>query len=264
MSVRDEKEDGFIAAVTNHTVLGMDNADTRVKWLEDDLATYATGVAYRLRRYFTTNEEVSYLPRAAVMISSRDPHFNRPDVAERLLPLHCRRPDAYVDEQALFEQLQRDRGAIFGGLLNLAGQIADTLEDVKPPRLPFRMADFATFGWVFSKTSGNADQWVAILQKLERAQARFAAEGNSISIALRELLKSGGEDAVRDMPISELYKACAGIADAERLPFPKSSIAFGRHLTAHHRALEIGLGVRVVSDYGHAGGRSVSIYPEGR
>jgi hypothetical protein len=42
MGLRADKEDAFVAAVTNRLVCGLDNADSRIKWLEDGLATYAT------------------------------------------------------------------------------------------------------------------------------------------------------------------------------------------------------------------------------
>jgi hypothetical protein len=104
------REDAFVAAVTNRTVCAFDNADSRIPWLEDALATYATGHRYRLRRLYTTNEEASFEPRAILMLSSRDPHFNRPDAAERLLPLHFERPDGYEPEERLARELEARRG----------------------------------------------------------------------------------------------------------------------------------------------------------
>jgi len=88
-----DREDAFVAAVSNRVIVALDNADSRIQWLEDALATYATGLRYRLRRLYTTNEEISYSARAILMLSSRDPHFRRPDLAERLLTLHFKRPE---------------------------------------------------------------------------------------------------------------------------------------------------------------------------
>ena len=116
--IQREREDAFVAAVTNRVVLGLDNADSKIPWLADSLALYATGQRYRLRKLYTTNEEVSYVPRAILMISSRDPQFNRPDVSERLLPIHCERPERYFTEAQIFDDLQKRRGAVMGALLN--------------------------------------------------------------------------------------------------------------------------------------------------
>jgi hypothetical protein len=43
--VRSDHEDGFVAAITNRIVYAIDNVDTRVPWLENALARYATGAA---------------------------------------------------------------------------------------------------------------------------------------------------------------------------------------------------------------------------
>jgi hypothetical protein len=261
-NLREEKEDGFIAAVTNRTVLGLDNADTRVKWLEDAMATYATGVAYRLRRYYTTNDEVSYLPRAVLAIASRDPHFNRPDVAERVLPLCCGRPERYIDERALLDEIDRERGAIMGALLVQAAQVADALGEITAPPLPFRMADFASFGWVLAKLKSRERQWVELLGKLERAQAGFASEGDGLADALAILLKER-DGGIEEMAVSDLFKACAAVAERERLPFPKTTETFGRRMTSSRRMLELDLGVRITEERRHGRVRYFSIRPVG-
>jgi hypothetical protein len=38
------REDAFVAAVSNRVIVALDNADSRIPWLEDSLATYATGL----------------------------------------------------------------------------------------------------------------------------------------------------------------------------------------------------------------------------
>ena len=69
-----------------------------------------------MRRLYSNNEMVSYEPRAILIISLREPHFTRGDVAERLLPLYCERPEHFVPEPIIFDELARRRGAIIGDL----------------------------------------------------------------------------------------------------------------------------------------------------
>jgi hypothetical protein len=156
--VRKEKEDAFIAGVTNRTVMALDNADSKIDWLEDGLATYATGLRHQLRRLYSTNEEVSYRPRAFLMLSSRDPRFRRADVAERLLLLHCKRLEAYISEDVIFGELERRRGAVMAEILRLLGQAADAQQAIAPS-MQFRMADYASFGWKLSHRTGREAEW---------------------------------------------------------------------------------------------------------
>lgn len=81
------------------------------------------------------------------MISSRDPQFNRPDVAERLLSLYFERLERYQAEGESFRELESRRGSIWGALMSDLAHIADALEKIAAPPLRFRMADFAAFGW---------------------------------------------------------------------------------------------------------------------
>ncbi|MBI4463839.1 MAG: hypothetical protein HY647_03950 [Acidobacteria bacterium] len=233
-----EKEDAFIAAITTRTVVGLDNADSKVPWLPDKLATYATGLRYRLRRLYTTNEEVTYSPRAILMISSRDPQFNRPDVAERLLPLHFERPEKYEPEDQIFRELDYRRGSVWGDLLTELAAIADGLATITAPALPFRMADYAAFGWRMFARVGKENEWESLLARLEESQSGFASEGDGTIEALRLLLEQCG-GSIRQTPVGDLFTECRKIADAQGLPFPRTAIGFGKRLTNMRRVIEL-------------------------
>jgi hypothetical protein len=255
-----EREDAFIAAITNRVVVGLDNADSKIPFLPDALARYATGQRYQLRRLYTTNEECSFSPRAILMISSRDPRFNRPDVAERLLPFNFDRPQAYRPEFEIFSNLEEHRGAVMGALLARAALFADASSQHPSKPLAFRMADFATFGERVSAALGSeSNSWIELLGRLDKAQAQFASEGDGLIATLGELLQS---ECVTEMPVAELFHKCSAVANAKSFIFPKSCQSFGQRLTTMRRILEIELGVRFQESRGHGGSRAVSLIPK--
>jgi hypothetical protein len=258
--LRREKEDAFIAALCNRVIVGFDNADTRVPWLEDALAVYATGQRYRLRRLYTTNDEVSYDPRAAILITSRDPHFNRPDVSERLLPFYFERPAKYRPEESIFSELESRRNAIWGEIFAQLAAIADYVGTCKAPPLAFRMADFAAFGWSLFALRDRAQDWIDLLGRLERAQAGFAAENDGLIEALRQLLHHRNNQ-IGPITTGDLYKQCAEIAETERLAFPQTAQAFGRRFTAAQRTIELELKCRFSEETGHRGQRWITLTP---
>jgi hypothetical protein len=251
-----DREDAFVAAISNRVVLGLDNADSRIPWLADSLALYATGQRFRLRRLYTTNEEAVYDPRAILLISSRDPRFNRPDVCERLLPFHFERPESYVAEEVIFSELARRQGRILGALLDRAGQIADSLniEELKP--IPFRMADFAAFG-LQALGSENETTWLDLLARVERAQVSFAAEGDGIIATFSVYLNEVGD--VLEKPTGEVFRELTKIAERESLPFPRTAQGFGRALQTRRRVLELECGVTIQESKGHGNVRLVTI-----
>jgi len=254
-----EREDAFIAAVTNRVVLGLDNADSKIPFLPDALARYATGQRYQLRRLYTTNEECSFSPRAILMISSRDPRFNRPDVAERLLPFNFDRPGVYRPEFEIFAELGKRRAAVMGSLLLQVGKIADMLPYNPPKPIPFRMADFASFGERVFASRGHSVEWIDLLKKLEQSQAEFASDGDGLVAAIRELLNQDGQ--IEDISVAELFKKCSAIAESRGFVFPRSCQSFGQRLSSMRRVLEVELGIHFREARGHGRSRMVSLKP---
>jgi hypothetical protein len=234
--IQRDREDAFVAAITNSVVLGLDNADSKIPWLADSLALYATGQKYRLRRLYRTNEAVSYVPRAILMIASRDPQFNRPDVSERLLPLHCERPEKYLTEAQIFNELQNRRGEVIGALLDQVGHIADFLAEAEPHATTFRMTDFASFGERVFRSVGKSREWLDIIGKVERAQSRFASEDDGVVAAVLGIL---ARDEITEMSVGDLFKKCCKIGEEEGLLLPKSLQGFGRALTTRRRVIEV-------------------------
>jgi hypothetical protein len=194
--VQRDREDAFVAAITNRIVLGLDNVDSKIPWLPDALALYATGQRYRLRELYTTNSEVSYSPRAILLLSSRDPRFNRPDVTERLLPMNFTRPESYLTEEQIFSELEKRRGRIMGALLASVAQIADTLLAQRPKPVAFRMADFASFGHRIFSASGKGDEFLTLLGKVEKRQTEFAADGDGLIAALAILVGQNSRSVI--------------------------------------------------------------------
>lgn len=249
--LRDDREDSFIASITNRVIYVVDNADSRIKWLEDALARYATDETYRSRKLYTTNEEVSYRPRAILMLTSRDPFFRRPDVAERLLPFHLARLEEFQDEESFYSELTKMRPQILGDLLILVSEAMEAIQIVASPKMHFRMADFANFGWRIYKHQGKEDEWNGILKRLEKRQSEFASEGNAIIEVLGLLLSK--ENALEPITTGDLFKKCKLIAEDEELPLPKSAQAFGKSFWSYQRVIELELGVKIVSSKGHSG-----------
>src|SRR5436190_6421552 len=80
-------EESLKIALCKRPLVVIDNVDSPAAFLEDFLCRYATGVRMSRRRLYTNAEEVHFVPRAGLIVTSRDPHFRREDVARRLLPI---------------------------------------------------------------------------------------------------------------------------------------------------------------------------------
>lgn len=261
--VQENKEDNFVASVSNRTVVGLDNADSRVRWLADALARYATGQRFQIRKLYSNNEEVTFAVRAVLLITSRDPHFNRADVAERLLPLTFSRPSEYVDEAEIFDELRTRRNPIWGELLNISAALVDKLDLTRKMRFRFRMADYAVCGSRILGEDRN-NEWKDILHKLTKAQSQFATEGDSITTALHVLLiEENG--IIGPISTGELFARLGPIAGRLRLWFPETANGFGRMLINIKTAAETELDADImITSRTTDGKRMVTIRKRGR
>jgi hypothetical protein len=246
-----DREDAFIAALSNRVILGVDNADSRIPWLPDALALYATGQRFRLRRLYSTNEEVSYTPRSILLVSSRDPQFNRPDVSERLLPFHFARPENYQAEHILFRDLDAPK---------LSEQ---SFSESRRSPIYFRTRNRPPFrsGW---PTSQHSDSAFSNHQGNRMNGSRCSRRSNQRRppsprkvAALRLLIEREGD--IEDVAVGDLFKRVRRIGETEPVPLPRTAQGFGRYLSTHKRVIELELGLQI-AEIRHGGGiRAVTL-----
>lgn len=252
MESGERGEHAFIATVCGKPFAAFDNADAPLKWLPDRLATYATGQDFELRKLYTTNELAIYHPVAHIVLTSRDPYFRRPDVAERLLICRLRRLESFVPESDIWSQTLERRDAVWSDLLDLLNQALVILNSVpEVPESNFRMADFAAFGYRLSVGRGGpeaASRFLQSLELLEQEQAQYATEEDPLAAALAAWLTKE-RNLSREVETSELYRDLSSIAKDQGLLLPRTPSAFARKLNLSKRPLEMVLGVRITARY---------------
>lgn len=241
-------EQAFIATLCGKPFAVFDNADAPIRWLPDRLATYATGHEFELRELYTTNTLAIHRPVAHLVITSRDPHFRRPDVAERLLICRLARPEQFVPESVLIGQTLERRDGVWSDLLDLLNQALTALRQV-PDAAPSncRMADFAAFGWRLSRARGGAEaaaRFYSALGRIEEEQAQYATEEDQVAVCLGLWTTSMG-NLGRAVETGTLYRELEELAKAEGLLLPKTSAALGKHLHLSRRALETALNLKI-------------------
>ncbi len=240
-------EQAFIAAVCGKPFAAFDNADTHIRWLADRLATFATGQVFEFRELYSTNKLVGHPAISQLILTSRDPHFRRPDVAERLLLCRVVRPTRFVEDAKLLAETLRDRDDILSDLLdNLNKAVVALRQSPTAPSLPFRMADFAAFAWRLSRGRGDAKGAAVRLtfERLEQEQAEYATEEDSVAVCLGVWCQKPG-NLGREINTARLYRELTTIAARDELLLPKTSAALGKHLHLSRRAIESSLGIKI-------------------
>ncbi len=254
--VRTDGLDAFIAAGSDQIVCGLDNVDVKNRRLRDALSHYANGLRFTRRSHHSSNEIVSYEPRAILILSSCYPHFALDHIAEHILPLYCGRPQQFVRESVIFDELARRRGAIMGDLLQTVGSIADGLAQSAPSPVPFRMAEFGSF--LLWLTSGdNTKKGSRLLKQLRVAQADYTSEVDDIIAVLRDLI--GSVEQVGPFAVGELFAQCNKIAKERDLNLPKTVQGFGQRISNLKPVIEMELNARFSEMRVHSNRRVITI-----
>lgn len=248
LEASERGEQAFIATLCGKPFAAFDNADAPIRWLPDRLATYATGHEFELRELYTTNTLAIHRPVAHIVLTSRDPHFRRPDVAERLLICRLVRPERFVPESVVIGQTLERRDGVWSDLLDLLNQALTALRQV-PEAAPSncRMADFAAFGWRLSCAKGGSEAaagFYNVLGRIEEEQAQYATEEDQVAVCLA-MWTASGSNLGREVETGTLYRELEELARTEGLLLPKTSAALGKHLYLSRRALETALNLKI-------------------
>lgn len=224
-----DKEDAFLAAITNNHVLALDNVDGYVKWLPDHLAVAATGGTLPLRRLYTTNELVEFPVECFLGMTSREPDsFTRDDIADRLLVLAVDRFSCFTPERELMKEIDELRPAIWAELLEIVRRVLVALHDHEAVQTKHRLADFADLALLIGPALGiRRERVLEMLDCMDAEKVEFAVEHDQLAQALIKWLAVAA--AGEWISTGELFKQMEAAWQGDRFPVT-NAVALGRKL----------------------------------
>ena len=237
----DERD--IVAAVSRRFLVVLDNMDTRSRFLDDLLARLATGIAFSRRKLFTDNVELEILPKAHLCITSREPQFNREDIADRLLIFRVHRFEgtSFKDEGSILAEIMVKRTQIITGLV-LSLQRA--IVNLKKRSASFKKTSFrmATTGLLLIRIADSPLKMKRILEKMTKVQTQFSGEGHPLAELICRWLVEHPEHSDEWFTTSELFFALKRFSSEYRLHFVHNSVrSLGMALVNQRRQLELRL-----------------------
>lgn len=210
-SLAKQKEDAFIAVVTDSYLAVFDQVDGRITWLGDHLAALGTGTSIALRKLYTTNQKLVYHPKVFLALASRTPQFKRDDVVDRLLLFRVDRIRSFKSERRLLKERLEVRNELWTEMLNDLNEIVKALkEDQESLTGNYRLADWAELSWKIAKIQGIEQEFLDIASKLEAEKSTWLLEDDPLYLGLDLWLNDTNEGKEVDIQalFTELEQAC--------------------------------------------------------
>ena len=232
------KEDGFNATVSREYLIVLDNVDSFCRWIEDRLATVATGQTIKLRKLYTTNEMLSFPTRCSIALTARTPRFRRDDVVDRLQILRVSRLDKFSREAAWYAEIEQHRARLWAQLLrDLNAVVACLRKGATEQPETLRMADWAFVATTIGDALGQAEAVRDALSASEIDKAHFLLEADE----LYDLISAVASDQPgREWKAGELFAELNRRAEAAGVEFGiKSPRSLGRILNRLEPALKL-------------------------
>lgn len=241
-SERGEEE--LQLTLMNQPYVLLDNVDTAIPWLNDFLCTYATGARPTRRKHYENTTLVYYEYRGRLCLTSRDPKFNREDVASRTIPFRFKplSPEERKTEWELLNPVAEKRNQIWAGILTIAAKVQDALPHLAPPALRGRLADFLAFGWCVGAACKEETQWEGMADRLALAQAGFAVDEAPIFSILTSIVRRGDVD---EQPTSEFWKAIKTTGEAINVEPPRDAASCTKQVRELRELIQLSLDVTI-------------------
>ena len=213
--------DDFDTIVTNRHFILFDNVDTGKPWLNDKLASIATGQTIEKRKKYSDNQSLKFPCKTFLALTSRTPVFSRDDVADRLICVPFKRFFAYKTEDEVIKDTLEHRNEIMTYIVREIQKILKAIVETKNYKYEttFRIADFAIFGLRLFDYLGGKEKFENIINKVCKVQKEFAIEEDSLVYMLKIFAKK--QNKPHKMSGFELYKQLLYLANEDNFDIPE-------------------------------------------
>jgi hypothetical protein len=247
-----KKEDpDFPIKILRSPIAILDDVNTTIDWLQDLLASYATGGKFSRRKLYTDDTEVPIRPHSYFAITTNNPMtFRQPQLADRCLIVRLERraaKEGFVSAHQLIEQVKFWRSEIFGEWLYWLNEIVAELR--KPQELlitKYRLADFARLAYLIGRVfsshpEGPPGDWSRehvdkMLEAMQTEREALQTEGDSLVDLLDKWLDLTANQG-REIKVNDLFRDLANLAKTQATGFYKSPKALAARLREMNEAL---------------------------
>ncbi len=218
-----EPKDLLVSAGNTHAVT-LDNLSGLSPEISDCLCRLSTGGGHDVRQLYSDTDQILIDIQKPVIINGIDDIATRPDLAERALIINLPeiKPDNRRSESEFWRDFDKDRAAIFAGLLDCLVYGLAHRDSVVLTEKP-RMADVAV--WVTACENGYQPRYSFIdaHTKNQREAIELGIEASPVGTAIMTLMVDKGEWTGTPTQLVRELEAIAGISQTKSRAWPQST-----------------------------------------
>lgn len=186
----EKSQNDFWVSLDAGGLFTLDNADTRIDWLADAVATASTGAGDHRRQLYTDKGTQEFKPNAWLALTAANPTFAQDAaLADRLLVVRMNRRTDKTEDKALSAEIVHNRNAALSWIARtLATALADTVGT--PRGLNKRHPDFAEFAIKLGRAMNCESEVIAALTAAEEDKSRFNLENDALGLGVIKLMSA--------------------------------------------------------------------------
>ncbi len=252
----------LIQQLSHHCFAFFDNITVMPEWASDALCRAVTGEGFSKRELYSDDDDVIYAFRRCVGLNGINLAAKKPDLLDRgiLFKLERIPKERRQGEKALWEEFERVRPSILGGILDAVSAAMGVRKDISLSEVP-RMADFALWGCALARAFGaDEKEFIDTYYSNIGEQHEEAINENSVAAAISIFMEEKNE---WEGSASSLLEALEATADNEKIStksggWPRAANSLSRKLNEVKTNLAE-VGIYIDSHKGTSGRRIITI-----
>lgn len=208
-------EQDFLVTAMNNPMYFLDNVDTKREWVNDALASIATGVSIKKRELYTDFGQAEAKIDTFLGLNARTPKFRRDDVVDRLLIFYVERFDNFLDEELLYQPLDKHYNTLWSKYMdNLNDVVAEYQNtDITDMSSSHRLVEWVILAKIISRGLGIDQKKVSdMIESMRYERSAFSLQNDSILNAVRRFCEHH-VDHQRWYSAGELYDELCDVSE---------------------------------------------------
>ena len=244
-----ENKKDFTTVAHNLPIFFIDNMDKSKDWVNDILASVATGAKIQERELYTNMGLKEGRLNSWLALNSRDPKFKRDDIVDRLLIFYVERLEENIDPKILTKTIIKNQDVLWSEYMDDLNKIISVWKntDEGQIRSQHRIVGWVVFAKIVTRALDLDENKInSLIDSMLMEKALFSLSDDPVVNALRKY-RDECEEAKRWQPASTIDEKLREKSDEYDESY-KSSHSLSKRLPHVHTELNSALGLEMKED----------------